>query len=217
MNTAAQTPAAVATPRAPSLATALRLFAGGVAGLIAWEMFARGLAPIVLGEALEPPQLIIALVQNWTGLELPGLPALILHICVGIIAYPLTYWVISRALPRWGTIFDAAVWTIFTFAAGKMFLSGTGYAGLAIFWLVVSALYTLRFFVASSKLSAAISWGSFTWFNALGIMAPLAGMSFLLLEGSALFSTMSWAGHVIYGAVAVLVFEKWQAAGMDGR
>lgn len=211
MNAATQTQTGLATPLVPSAATALRLFAGGLAGLIAWEIFARGLAPIVLGEALEPPQLIIGLVQNLAGLELALLPATILHFMVGIFAYPIGYWIISRALPRWGALLDGAVWALFTFAAGKMFLSGTGYAGLAVFWLVVTALYGVRFLGASTVLSSAISWGSFTWFNALGIMAPLAGMSFLLLEGSALFSAMSWAGHVIFGAIAVLVFEKWNA------
>jgi len=208
MNAAAQSSASPAAFALPTAATAGKLIAGGAAGLVLWEVWARLIAPLALGEALEPHQLIVALVQNWTGIELPGALALAMHVMVGLIAYPLTYFVISGLLKNWSVIFDAAVWALLTIAAGWMFLSGKGYAGLGVFWLVVTALYASRFFNPNQALTQALSWGSFTWFNALGVMAPLAGMSFLLLEDSAWFTAMSWAGHVIYGAVAVLVFEK---------
>jgi len=57
----------------------------------------------------------------------------------------------------------------------------------------------------------ALSWGSFTWFNALGVMAPLAGLPFLLLDGALLLSFMSWVGHMLFGCVAVVVFERLEA------
>ena len=209
MNAAAETAFAPPASALPDMRTLTRLFAGGVIGLVAWEIWGRGLAPVVLGEALEPAQLIIGLVQNWTGVEMPGALALIGHILVGIIAYPLMYWIVSRHLKNWGVLFDGAVWALFTAAAGWMFLSGKGYAGLAVFWLAVTALYASRAINPSPVLANAVSWGSFTWFNALGIMAPLAGMSFLVLEDSALFSAMSWGGHLVYGAIAALAFEWW--------
>ena len=68
-----------------------------------------------------------------------------------------------------------------------------------------------RLFNPSDLHKDALSWGSFTWFNALGIMAPLAGLPFLLLDGGLLLSFMSWVGHIIFGYLAVLIFEKLEA------
>jgi uncharacterized membrane protein YagU involved in acid resistance len=49
-------------------------------------------------------------------------------------------------------------------------------------------------------------WGIATYFIALGVMAPLAGQTFLLLDVP-LLSLMSLIGHAIYGYIAALVFE----------
>ncbi len=54
-------------------------------------------------------------------------------------------------------------------------------------------------------------WGVVTYFIALGVMAPLAGQTFLLLDVP-LLSFMSLIGHAIYGFIAALVFEKLEAA-----
>lgn len=213
MNATAPVSPPPATFALPSAATTGKLIAGGAAGLVLWEVWARLIAPLALGEALEPHQLVIALVQNWTGVELPSALAMAGHLAVGLIAYPALYFIVSRALKGWGAIFDIGVWALLTVAAGWMFMSGKGYAGLAIFWLVVSALAASRWINPNATLANALSWGSFTWFNALGIMAPLAGMSFLLLDDSAWFTAMSWAGHVIYGATAALVFEALNRRG----
>ncbi len=71
---------------------------------------------------------------------------------------------------------------------------------------------TLTRFINPSLLwREALSWGSFTWFNALGLMAPAAGLPFLLLDGAALLSFMSWAGHILFGALAVVIFERLEA------
>ena len=48
---------------------------------------------------------------------------------------------------------------------------------------------------------------SFTWFNALGLMAPAAGLPFLLIEWGGALSFMSYVGHIIYGFTAAYVFE----------
>ena len=65
-----------------------------------------------------------------------------------------------------------------------------------------------RFVNPNKGLVDAISWGTFTWLNALGIMAPLGGLSFYLLGEGGQLSFMSCVGHIIYGAVAVLVFNR---------
>jgi hypothetical protein len=54
-------------------------------------------------------------------------------------------------------------------------------------------------------------WGVITYVIALGIFAPLAGQSFLLLDLPVL-SFMSLVGHAIYGYVAALVFETFERA-----
>jgi hypothetical protein len=52
-------------------------------------------------------------------------------------------------------------------------------------------------------------WGVATYFFALGVMAPLAGQSFLLRDVP-LLSLMSLIGHAIYGYIAALVFEHFE-------
>jgi hypothetical protein len=93
---------------------------------------------------------------------------------------------------------------------GYLGLTGKVTPFIAVLWVLVTALSATRFVNAHTLSADALSWGSFTWFNALGIMAPFAGQPFLLLTDYAPLSFMSWAGHVIYGAIAVLVFERLQ-------
>jgi hypothetical protein len=135
--------------------------------------------------------------------------ATVLHYIAGIVGYPLAYWAVSRGLRNWGAILDIAVWAIFTAFVAYMGLTGKMTAFIALFWILVTALSTTRFINRNELSANALSWGSFTWFNALGIMAPLANQPFLLLTEFAPLSFMSWAGHVIFGAVAVAVFEIW--------
>jgi hypothetical protein len=52
-------------------------------------------------------------------------------------------------------------------------------------------------------------WGVITYFIALGVMAPLAGQTFLLLDVP-LLSLMSLVGHAIYGYLAAVVFEHFE-------
>jgi hypothetical protein len=68
-----------------------------------------------------------------------------------------------------------------------------------------------RFINKNIRLRDSIAWGTFTWLNALGIMAPLGGLSFYLLGEGGELSFMSFAGHVIYGAVAAWWFEMREA------
>jgi thiol:disulfide interchange protein len=52
-------------------------------------------------------------------------------------------------------------------------------------------------------------WGVVTYFIALGVIAPLAGQSFLLSD-VLLLSLMSLIGQAIYGYIAALVFEHFE-------
>ncbi len=201
----------VAAPAIPSLRTFRNLFIGGYCALMAWEIWARTITAWVVGGPLEPPELVRSLVQHWTHIDLPLSTATFIHYAVGIFGYPIAYYVVSRTLKNWGAIFDIGVLAIFTAAIGWRMRRYGFDGGEAIFWLVVALTTATRFVNPSQLPRDALSWGSFTWFNALGIMAPLAGLPFLLLEGAALLSFMSWAGHVLFGYLAAVIFERLEA------
>lgn len=190
----------------------LKLFAGGAAGLFIWEIWARVITKAVLGYPLEPAGLIDAIFQHNLGLTVPHLVREALHYLVGIVGYPLIYLVISRSFPkRFGLVLDVITLAYFTLAVLFHYRAGTATPLFFIFWTVVLMLVLSRFLNKNTLMADAISWGNFTWVNALAFMAPLGGLSvFLLREGGDL-SYMSFYGHVVYGAVAVWVFEKWLA------
>lgn len=208
MNTTIGNPQFVSVAPLPRVKEFIHLFAGGLAGLVAWELWARYATPPIAGFPLEPPELVRTLIQYQTGIEIPLTLATALHWIVGIAGYPIVYWFVSRGLRHWGAILDVGVWTIFSAYVVFMGFTGQITTFIAIFWLLVTALSATRFINRNALSANALSWGSFTWFNALGIMAPLAGQPFLLLSEYAPLSFMSWGGHVIYGAIAVIVFEK---------
>jgi len=192
----------------PSRKTILHLCAGGYIALMAWEIWARTITVWVLGNPLEPPGLVISLVQFWTHYELSLATATFIHYCLGIIGYPVLYYIVSRIYKQWGLLLDAIVWAlfsaflIFSYAHDQL----TSFAGF--FWLFVTVVTATRFFNPSSFIANCLSWGSFTWFNALGIFAPLAGLPFLLMAWGGGLSFMSYVGHVLFGFVAAYVFEK---------
>ncbi len=206
-----------AQPRAalqvPSAASAAKLFVGGFAGLMAWELWARGITPLFLGGPLEPAGLVQSLARTWLNYDLPRLPAEAIHYAIGIVGYPVAYLVISRALPRWPVVLDVAVWALFTAWMAWALVSGRVDGGIAAFWAIVTAVTATRLFNRNALVADCLSWGSFTWFNALGIMAPLAGLPFLLMEWGGGLSFMSYVGHVIYGFIAAYVFEVWSRRG----
>lgn len=197
----------------PPTSTLVRLFVGGAVGLFIWELFARVVTKAVLGYPLEPAGLIDALFQHNFGIGVNYWVREFLHYIVGIVGYPAVYYVISRAAPkRFGLILDVITLVYFTLAILLHVRAGTAMPFFFVFWTVVLMLVLSRFLNKDKLIADVISWGNFTWVNALAIMAPLGGLStFLLGEGGEL-SYMSFFGHVIYGAVAAYIFERWEAA-----
>ena len=194
----------------PDGRTIRNLAIGGIAGLFLWEIFARILTKAVLGYPLEPAGLIDAIAQNLFGLEVNYWIREALHYGVGILGYPIAFYLISRMVPRWSAVLDALIFVSFTAALG-LHMSKNGFSlGLLGFWLVVVGLIASRFINKNIELADAITWGNFTWLNALAIMAPLGGLSVYLLGEGGDLSFMSFVGHVIYGAVAVIVFNRLQ-------
>jgi hypothetical protein len=82
----------------PSPAGVGRLFAGGLAGLLAWEIWSRTVTTRVLGYPLPPPELVISLARAWAGYELPYPAAVAVHYTLGIVGYPVLYYLISRGV-----------------------------------------------------------------------------------------------------------------------
>jgi hypothetical protein len=194
----------------PDTRTIRNLAIGGLAGLLIWEVFARVVTKAVLGEPLEPAGLIDAIFNHQLGIAVNVWLREALHYSVGILGYPIAFYLISKLVPRWSAVLDAIVFATFTVAAASYAITNGPSLGLAAFWLAVTALIATRFINRNEGLVNAIAWGSFTWLNALGIMAPLGGLSFYLLGEGGSLSFMSFVGHVIYGAVAVIVFNALQ-------
>jgi hypothetical protein len=194
----------------PQPKTVLHLFAGGYIALMAWEIWARTITAWILGNPLEPPGLVISLVQFWTGYTLSLPTATFAHYVVGIAGYPIFYFIVSRSLKRWGLILDLFVWIVFTAFVAYSYVKGGFTVEMGLFWLVVSIVSATRMLNPSSFLANCLSWGTFTWFNALGIFAPLAGLPFLLMEWGGGLSFMSYVGHALFGFIAAYVFETME-------
>lgn len=197
----------------PTDTTILRnLILGGLAGHLLWEAFARFLTPWVLGYPLEPAGLIDALFNHLAGVQVNYWLREALHYVIGIIGYPVMYFIISRAAPKhFGLALDTITLVYFSVMAYVYFTvtkqTPEPKPLFFIFWTVVLMLVLSRFLNKNARVADSLSWGNFTWVNALGFMAPLAGLSpFLLGEGGEL-SYMSFIGHVIFGGVAAQVFE----------
>ncbi len=190
--------------------TICNLAIGGLAGLLIWEVFARVVTKAILGYPLEPAGLIDAIFNHQLGISVNYWVREALHYGVGILGYPVAFYAISKLVPRWSAVLDALVFVTFTAGVAFFAIKSGLSLGLAAFWLVVTALIATRFINRNEGLLNAISWGTFTWLNALGIMAPLGGLSFYLLGEGGDLSFMSFVGHVIYGAVAVIVYDWLQ-------
>ena len=191
----------------PGASTIFNLMIGGAIGLFIWEIWARVFTKAVLGYPLEPAGLIDAIANHQLGLMVPYLLREALHYAVGIIGYPVFYYIVSRYLKNWSFTLDVLVFASFSAGVAYYFAKGMGTTGHLIFWLVVTAFIATRFINKNVRLRDSIAWGTFTWLNALGLMAPLGGLSFYLLGEGGQLSFMSFAGHVIYGAVAAWIFE----------
>lgn len=192
----------------PDAGTLFRLFMGGALGLLVWELWARVLTKAVLGYPLEPAGLIDAIAQHNFGLTVPYLLREALHYGVGIVGYPVAYYAVSRFVPRWPLVLDALVLITFSIGIGGLIRKGAFLPIHFVFYSAVLGLIATRLINRSSLAANAITWGNFTWLNALGIMAPIGGLSFYLLGEGGELSYMSFVGHVIYGAIAVWWFER---------
>ena len=135
------------TPRIDARTGAALLIAA-VAALIAWEIFARLVAPAWIGGPLQPTGLVKSLFANVLGLPVGQAAAQTVHVVTGLLVYPAVFLLATR-IKSLGWIADGAI------------------LGVA------------------------------TWFFAIGVVAPISGLPFLLGVGA-----ITWAalvGHLVYG------------------
>jgi len=133
MHAYSSSPPGRAQPRAARLLA--HLAAAGIAGLVVWEAFARLIAPLWLGFALDPT----ALIQMALGMS--GLPALILHLLTGLVAFPFAYVVIlrplaARILPNlsWlvlGVTYGVALWVFAMYGMASLLGGAPPFLGFA--------------------------------------------------------------------------------------
>jgi hypothetical protein len=130
--------------------TAGALLIAAVAALIAWEVFARLLAPLWIGGPLQPTGLVKSLFANVLSLPIGQTAAQAVHVATGLLVYPAAFFAATR-IKSLGWIADGAI------------------LGVA------------------------------TWFFAIGIVAPISGLPFLLGMGAMMWAAL--VGHVVYGLV----------------
>lgn len=104
----------------------------GLAGLVVWEFFARLIAPVWLGRALDPA----ALIEMYLGTG--GTAALVLRVLTGLVIFPSVYVGVARPVTVWlrprtgwaalGAAYGVVLWAIAMAAVTS--LSG----GLPSFW-----------------------------------------------------------------------------------
>jgi hypothetical protein len=110
------------------------LLLAAVAALIAWEVFARVLAPLWIGGPLQPTGLVKTLFANVLGLPVGQAAAQAVHLATGLLVYPAAYFVATRIKSLgWvadGAILGAATWFfalgVLAPASGLPFLLGFG-------------------------------------------------------------------------------------------
>ncbi|MBK1669271.1 hypothetical protein CKO28_14635 [Rhodovibrio sodomensis] len=130
--------------------TGAALLIAAAAALVAWEIFARAIAPVWIGGPLQPTGLVKSLFANVLGLPVGQAAAQAVHLATGLLVYPAGYLAATR-IKSLGWAADGAVL------------------------------------------------GAATWFFALGIVAPVSGLPFLLGVGAITWAAL--AGHLIYGLV----------------
>jgi len=140
-----------------------RTLAIGVGGLVVWELFARLIAPLWIGFALDPT----ALIGMALGVE--GAPAQLLHLLTGLVFFPAGYVLVVKPM---ATLLCARL---------SWIVVGAGYG---------VALWVFAMYVMASLLGGAppflgfepVAWASLVGHVALGVAIAAADA---LLPGNA--------------------------------
>ena len=84
------------------------LLLAGLAGEIAFELYAWLLSPLLFGVALAPANLVVAFGKIALGITLPYWLGFALHIALGIVGFSVFVWLVHR-LTRLGLVLSGAL------------------------------------------------------------------------------------------------------------
>ena len=89
---------------------------GGVLAEITFELYAWFLSPILFGPTLQPAKLVMALTQQYAGIELSYQAAFVIHALIGTVGFGLFVLAFKKLLPLKayisGFIAGVALWFI---------------------------------------------------------------------------------------------------------
>ncbi|UWR34749.1 hypothetical protein K3759_06565 [Sulfitobacter sp. W027] len=118
----------------PFTQTLRTLLMAGIAGEIAFELYAWLLSPTLFGVALAPANLVVALAKILLGITLPYWLGFALHVAIGIVGFSAFVWLVHH-LTRTGFVLSgalsgAALWFIaqglLAPVVGRSFMMGFG-------------------------------------------------------------------------------------------
>lgn len=104
-------------------ATLLALLAAGIAGEIAFELYAFGASPLLFGLTLEPARLVAGLAGKVLGLELSYGAAFAIHVLAGAVLFPLGYLAFRRIVPIGSPVLAGLAWGLVLWAIAQGLLA----------------------------------------------------------------------------------------------
>ncbi|MCR9087495.1 MAG: hypothetical protein NXH97_12200 [Rhodobacteraceae bacterium] len=84
------------------------LVLAGLAGELAFELYAWLISPVLFGVRLEPANLVVGLIQKYLGPALPYSAGFALHFALGALVFPLVVWLVHR-ITRTGWLVSGAI------------------------------------------------------------------------------------------------------------
>lgn len=186
----------------------LPLAAAGIAGLIAWEFWARVVAPPAIGGPIEPGALVQSFARYRLGLEIPRYAGEAVHILAQAVLFPLAYLRLMRGRP-WpaGAALDLIFLGAFAAYVVREVWRGDDLPTGIMLGFVLALFALSRPFNPSRRYADAASFGAATWFLSLAVIAPISGLPFMLLDWGGQLSFMSFLGHTLYGIVVELALS----------
>ncbi|MFW6028146.1 MAG: DUF6789 family protein [bacterium] len=140
--------------------TVVLIVLAGVVGELVLEFIAWGIAPVLLGQPMQPAMLVAGLASSLFGFELSMPVAFILHLVAGIVVFPVGYLVFRAAAGFrspvtaglvWGVVLWLVAQAILAPLAGRPFMLGfIPYTWAA---LVAHVIYTLTVALSYEQLS----------------------------------------------------------------
>ncbi|MEO1198162.1 MAG: hypothetical protein AAFX39_02840 [Pseudomonadota bacterium] len=195
----------------PSPVTVAKIVGAGAVGLVAWEVFAGHITPLVLGGPLQPTGLIRGLFANFVGVPISSTTASVLHYATALLFYPLGYVLMTQIAERAVPALRHLVWLAML---GFVAIMSVDFATMTVAQPLGAflGLSLIGFAWIADRTSISRSFGNGlmlgfgTWILALGVFVSLAGMPFMLNWGG--LTWMSLIGHSLYGLAVAFVFDR---------